>query len=591
MKNIKVLKRAYIPVFQRPYLIITNIINIICGGVLPILSIYVLTFISEEVIWGSMPIDYITKVIGLYAVIGFTLNLGDILSDKLTYSEYSHIRSLMFTDISKKIITMDFRHYENPKIMDKVETAFLGVSSNNMGVEGVYHKGFALGKQMLTAIILAVIVSKVSPIIILVILIALYIELKTSKIISEYKFNRKDEISNIERKSNFYATSASDFNYGKDMRTYPMEEKFEEYFKKEEESLRGIVKDFYKKERNFSLIQVLSIVLAEVVSMIILVKLVGNSISSSEFIKYLTSVTILMTVLRNIFIDLANIKENLMYVKNTYEFLDMELIDESGEKVSFHGMPLELKFEDVVFSYPGTDKKVFDGISFQIKKGESLALVGLNGAGKTTLVKLITGLYKPDSGKIYYNGMDSSRFTQEDKFKLFSVVFQDINPLAFTVAQNVAADIEGIDRERVKDKLEEVGLLSKIESLPRGIDTMMYKIIDENGIVLSGGENQKLIIARALYKRDTSMLIFDEPTASLDALAEEEIYRELENMMEGRTTLFISHRLASTRFCNRILLINEGQIKEVGTHEELIEKKGLYCHMYETQGKYYKEGN
>ncbi len=591
MKNFKVLKRAYEPVFKRPYLLITNIINIICGGILPILSIYALTFISDQIVSGSVDMDYVIKMIGIYAVAGLLLNLGDILTHNLTYADYSHIRSLLFTEITNKITTMDFKYYEDPKTMDRIETAFTGVSSNNRGVEGVYHKVFTLGKQILSTIILGIIVSKASPIIILVILIALFIEFKISKIIAEYKFNRRDEISNIERKSQFYATSASDFNYGKDMRTYPMEEKFEEYFKREEENLREISKDFYKKERNYSIIQVLSIVLADILSLIILVKLVGNTITIPEFIKYLTSVTILMTILRTIFLDLANIRENLMYVKDTYNFLDMKLIEEGGENISFDGMPIELEFENVVFSYPGSHVKVFDGISFTIEKGESLALVGLNGAGKTTLVKLITGLYKPDSGNIYYNGIDSNRFSQESKFKLFSVVFQDVNPLAFTVAENIAADTENIDRDRVREKLEEVGLLEKIESLPKGIDTMMYKIIDEDGIVLSGGENQKLIIARALYKRDTSMLIFDEPTASLDALAEEQIYRELENMMEGRTTLFISHRLASTRFCNRIMLINEGKIKEVGTHEELIDKDGMYSHMYETQGKYYKEGN
>ena len=591
MKNIEVLKRAYIPVFERPYLIITNIINIICGGILPILSIYALTIISEEIVSGTLSMDEIIWIIGIYSAIGLLLNLGVVLTSNLTYSEYSHIRSLFFTDITKKITTMDFRHYEDPKIMDKIETAFSGVSSNNNGVEGVYHKVFDLGKQILAAIILGIIVSKASPIIILIIIIALFIEFKTSKIISEYKFNRRDEISNIERKSGFYATSASDFNYGKDMRTYPMEEKFGEYFKREQENLKSISRDVYKKERNYSVIQVLSIVLADIIAMIILVKLTGNVITISEFVKYLTSVTILMTVLRIIFLDLADIRENLMYTKNTYEFLDMELIEEGGESISLKGLPLELRLENVEFSYPGSDKKVFDNISFTIQKGESLALVGLNGAGKTTLVKLITGLYRPDSGKIYYNGIDSAKLSSEDKFKLFSVVFQDINPLAFTVAENVAASLEAIDRNRVKEKLEEVGLLEKIESLAKGIDTMMYKVIDEEGIVLSGGENQKLIIARALYKRDTSMLIFDEPTSSLDALAEEKIYKELDNMIQGRTTLFISHRLASTRFCDRIMLINKGKIEEVGTHEELLDKDGMYCHMYETQGKYYKEAN
>lgn len=591
MKNIEVLKRAYKPVFERPYLIITNIINIICGGILPILGIYVLTIISEEIVSGSLPMEDIIWIIGIYAVLGLGLNLAVVLTSNLTYSEYSYIRSLVFIDITKKATTMDFKHYENSKSMDKIETALSGVSSNNSGVEGVYHKVFDLGKQILSAMILGILVSKASPIIILVIIMALFIEFKTSKIISEYKFNRRDEISNIERKSGFYATSASDFNYGKDMRTYPMESMFEEYFKKEQEDLKKISMDFYKKERNYSVIQVLSIVLADVIAMIILVKLTENVITIPEFIKYLTSVTILMTVLRTIFLDLADIRENLMYTKNTYEFLDMKLIEEGGEKISFNGLPLELRFENVGFSYPGSDIKVFDDISFTIAKGESLALVGLNGAGKTTLVKLITGLYKPDSGRIYYNGIDSAKFSSKDMFKLFSVVFQDINPLAITVAENVAADMKNIDRNRVKEKLEEVGLLEKVESLPKGIDTMMYKIIDEEGIVLSGGENQKLIIARALYKKDTSMLIFDEPTSSLDALAEEKIYRELDNMIEGRTTLFISHRLASTRFCDKIMLINKGKTEEIGTHQELLDKDGMYCNMYETQGKYYKEAN
>lgn len=591
MKNIEVLKRSYIPVFKRPYLIITNIINTLCGGILPILSIYVLTIISEEIVSGSLPMENIIWIIGIYAVLALFLNLGVVLTSNLTYPEYSHLRTLIFTDLTKKMTTMDFKYYEDPKIMDKIETAFSGVSSNNIGVEGVYHKNFGLGKQILSAIILGIIVSKASAIIILVIIMALFIEFKISKVISKYKFSRRDEISNIERKSGFYATSASDFNYGKDMRTYPMEAKFEEYFKKEQENLKGLAQDFYKKERNYSIIQVLSIVLADIISTIILVKLTGNVITIPEFVKYLTSVTVLMTVLRSTFLDLADIRENLMYTKNTYEFLDMELIEEGGENISLNGMPLELKLENLVFSYPGSDKKVFDDISFTINKGESLALVGLNGAGKTTLVKLITGLYEPDSGKIYYNGIDSSKFSSKDKFKLFSVVFQDINPLAFTVAENVAADIEDIDRDRVKEKLEEVGLLEKIESLDKGIDTMMYKIIDEEGIVLSGGENQKLIIARALYKKNTSMLIFDEPTSSLDALAEEKIYRELDNMIQGRTTLFISHRLASTRFCSKIMLINKGKIEEVGTHEELLDNDGMYCHMYQTQGKYYREAN
>ena len=176
-------------------------------------------------------------------------------------------------------------------------------------------------------------------------------------------------------------------------------------------------------------------------------------------------------------------------------------------------------------------------------------------------------------------------------FSLFGVVFQEADPIALTIAETVAASVDNIDRERVEACLKTAGLWQKVESFAKGIDTPLLKIIDEDGAILSGGENQKLMIARALYREGTRMMVMDEPTAALDALAEQKIYQEFDKLLRGRTALFISHRLASTRFCDRILLLDGGHISQAGTHDELIAQEGLYKTLFTTQGKYYQEEN
>ena len=248
---------------------------------------------------------------------------------------------------------------------------------------------------------------------------------------------------------------------------------------------------------------------------------------------------------------------------------------------------MEIRFDHVWFKYPGTENYIYKDFSFTIQKGERLAIVGVNGAGKTTLVKLMCGLYAPTKGHIYINDIDLQEYKKETLYQMFGTVFQDFAVLAFPVKENVAASKE-VDEARVKEVLESVGLGKKIENLPKGIDTMMLKIVDEEGTDLSGGERQKLAIARALYK-DAPMVIMDEPTAALDALAEAEIYESFSNLVEGKTAVYISHRLASTKFCDKIALFDGDGVKEYGTHEELMEKKGTYYDMFVVQGKYYQE--
>ncbi len=228
-------------------------------------------------------------------------------------------------------------------------------------------------------------------------------------------------------------------------------------------------------------------------------------------------------------------------------------------------------------------------MNLTIRPGERLALVGPNGAGKTTLIKLLCGLYRPTSGTVYLDGRDIQSLDQRAVFREFAVVFQDVFAFSFPLADNVSCvDCGREDSERLRESLEKAGLWERVQALPKGAQTFMNKDLDEAGVALSGGEVQKLMLARALYK-DAPMVILDEPTAALDPIAESEMYERYDELVQGRTAVFISHRLSSTRFCDRILFLENGRITEEGTHGELMQRGGAYAELFSIQARYYKE--
>jgi ATP-binding cassette subfamily B protein len=261
-----------------------------------------------------------------------------------------------------------------------------------------------------------------------------------------------------------------------------------------------------------------------------------------------------------------------------------------GRDIKSLQKPFEITFKDVCFHYPGEEKEILHSINLVIHPGEKIALVGNNGAGKTTLVKLLCGLYEPTSGAILLNGIDIREFNCEEYMSLISALFQDSNPLAFDVAMNVACcPEEDIDHEKLNLALKEAGIAEKIDSLPQKENTYISQVFDLSGVQLSGGENQKLLLARALYK-NAPLLVLDEPTSALDPLSEQEMYQHYLSFSKGNTSLFISHRLASTRFCDRIVYLENGTIEEIGTHAELLKANKRYKEMFDIQAKYYKEG-
>lgn len=253
------------------------------------------------------------------------------------------------------------------------------------------------------------------------------------------------------------------------------------------------------------------------------------------------------------------------------------------------GRTHELALRNVTFRYPGAEEDTLQNIDLTIRAGEKLAIVGLNGAGKTTLVKLLCGFYDPTEGRILLDGRDIREFNRELYYTLFTAVFQEFNIIPGTIAENVAQlETHDLDRDRVNHCLELSDSMKKISSLPDGIESLLVKRVHEEATELSGGETQRLMLARALYN-DAPILILDEPTAALDPIAESRLYNRYNELSSGKTSIYISHRLASTRFCDRVIFIDEKKIAESGTHEQLLSAGDKYAELFQLQSKYYQE--
>ena len=318
--------------------------------------------------------------------------------------------------------------------------------------------------------------------------------------------------------------------------------------------------------------------------------LAGN-LSAGDFVFYFGIVGSVAGFLHGVVGDVAKLNKRADKIAYYREFYDYPNNFNHGKGCELPMGAVTIELRDVWYKYDGAEDFTLKGINLTLKEGESLALVGINGAGKTTLVKLICGLYSPTKGEILVNGKQINEYNIEEYYTMISAVFQEIRPVCFTMFEYVAsADLNRPSaREDAITAMKLAGVWEKIESLENGIDTHLMKGIYDDGVDLSGGEMQKLVLARAIYKNG-SVLILDEPTAALDPIAENKLYLQYRELTRGKTSIYISHRFASTRFCDRIVLLEDGVIKESGTHDELMEQNGRYAYMFGVQAKYYKEG-
>ena len=353
-------------------------------------------------------------------------------------------------------------------------------------------------------------------------------------------------------------------------------------------------KDFYIREahriqtKTAIISKTLDILQTIVVMIYIAGKIYTKSIMVGDFMLYVATITRFVTGVSSLVNHIGGLVYNNQFLKLLFDYYDLPDDRYLGtlpiEKRSDN--EYEIEFKNVSFKYPKTDFWALKNVSFKFKIGERLAIVGMNGSGKTTLIKLLSRLYEPTEGVITLNGIDIKKYDYDEYQSIFSVVFQDFHIFAFSISDNVSCSLNG-DKEKVVECLEQAGFGEKLKELPNGIETIITKLYDNDGIEISMGEKQKLAIARALYK-DAPFVVLDEPTASLDPISEQEVYNKFNEMVKDKTAIYISHRLSSCRFCDKIAVLHEGKLVQVGNHDELVkDENSKYFELWNAQAQYY----
>lgn len=561
------------------------------AAVYPFLAVVLPKLILQELEKGAgADAGRVFAVAGGYFVLAALLGFLRTYVKDWSFYKICGFRMGYLRDTCTKVMEMAYPNTEDASFMQKYEKAFIATQANDNGVEGVYHKLFESPAVWLATAALSVFIGALSPWVLLGLCVNLAAVLWVSRMSHAFRYSRKAEEGKWYRKVKYYSQVTHDFTYGKDIRMYGMKQRVMDNYKKQIQGYRALQDLMAKKEYRYGFVGLAALLLSDVLTYGVLIGRVLTGMSIADFSMYLTATVTLSSYLKQTADSISFLVNEGQYVDELFRFLDEDMGEKGGSHPAVTGDTLEVVFDDVSFHYPGSEKYIFRHLNLTIHKGERLAIVGINGAGKSTLVKLMMGLFDVTEGEIRINGIPLKEFDKKALYSMFSAVFQEVNVMAFTVRENVAGRLEGIDDARVDEALRKVGLEKKIQSLPKGTHQMMLKTIEEDGALLSGGESQKLAIARALYK-DACMVVMDEPTAALDALAEAEIYENFSELVKGKTAVYISHRLASTKFCDHIALFDGDGLKEYGTHEELMAKHGSYYEMFTVQGKYYTEGS
>ena len=486
---------------------------------------------------------------------------------------------------------MDFEGSEKQTFKEISGYAWSDASAGNCAMEYLWEDVSGALKNLLGIVTFASFLVALNPVIFLVTAVTSALTYLTTSWQPKYFEKHKKEWEKEERKKNYLQELSDDFPNAKDIKLYGMEGWINKMMRDYQAYLlmwnkRCSLRGFWAS----ALAGVMTFVQNGVVYFVLIGMLLDGKISVGDFVFFFGLAGSIAGYLQGVITDIAKLGVRADKIAYYRDFFGYENHFNHGEGSALPKEAVKIELKDVWYKYEGAEDYTLKGVNLTIGAGESLALVGINGAGKTTLVKLICGMYVPTKGEILVNGRSIADYNIEEYYLMISAVFQEIRAVAFTIFEFVASvDMERKNaREDAVAAMKAAGIWEKIESLPNGMDTHLQKGVYEDGVDLSGGELQKLVLARAIYK-DGSILILDEPTAALDPIAENEIYLKYNEMTKGCTSVYISHRLASTRFCDRIILIADGKISEEGTHDSLMEQGGLYTEMFEVQSKYYRE--
>ena len=614
VKNIKIAINDLVYTGVSSYVYV--VANILCELFIPLILVLVPAYVVAQLQSNiELTIFFMQLAIILFVVL--VLNVIRVYSSqKIKLASSMILETRYWAKLNMYLLRCSIQKLENSDEQNLLK----GVSrtlyeddgtGKKAGVEGFYFYAVALVFNTLGFLVFASMTSSLDYI--------FFVVLFVLSIINAYVQNKAivHEVNNI---GIFWVNSgkfwhlkneARDITKAKDIRMYRLKEWFDITLKQNTKEAVETYSMIRKKYLSSSMVIAFTSLLRDGFAYIFLIyQIKEGQIDLAQFVLYIgvvASFGIWINKIIESYSLLSKISKDLSVFRT---FIETEDICETKKDCTFNDCE-GIEFNQVSFSYG--EFKVFDNFSLHIHKGEKIALVGINGSGKTTLVKMLCGLYEVEAGSILYNGENINVFNKNSYYELFSILFQDIQALPFSIAENIACtqkeftksisskilnkgfkDLDMGESNQVYDEskiitsIKKAGLWDKISSLDKGIHTTINKVLDPDGMELSGGQTQRLMLARSLYK-DAPVLILDEPTSALDPIAESELYEEYASLCEGKTSIFISHRLSSTRFCDRILFLEEGKIVEEGTHDELMSLHGKYANMYEIQAHYYQQ--
>ncbi|WP_311479440.1 ABC transporter ATP-binding protein [uncultured Anaerococcus sp.] len=569
-----------------PLYILVIILNALAPAAATMVNIFVPMIFINQITDPKPAADFI-KIVLLLIIGKILLESLERLLSREEFVRRQGINDYLTFELAKKAMDLTYQNIENPHTLDLKEKANAAI---NMGA---IHNLLSCLKDIITSVATmigtALVIISFSPYLVgFSILISFLIILVNGKE-SSYTSKFDLEIVNVNRRFSYYFSLMASPHYQKEIRVFDLGDMLQSKTQGYLDQMMDGFEDKFSFEANMGAIKIflesiLRLVSYTYVAMRTLSAAYGPQISFGSFSAIIGANENFMTSFQTMFSELAGFIMSLANLEPLYDFYVLDSDEEENLEIAEDFQNLE--FKNVTFTYPGSDRKIIDNLSFRINKGEKISIVGVNNAGKTTIVKLLLRFFDIDSGEILYNGVNIKKISKKSLYEKISGVFQDFSIMPFTIKENIIAN-KAFSENKTDEIIKQLDLDQKIKELTRGINTYLNKDIYENATDLSLGQKQKLAIARALYQ-GADFLILDEPTASLDPLAESKIYEHFNEMTQGKTAIFISHRMSSSRFTDKILLLDGGKAQAYDSHENLMSYDNLYSKLYKAQAQYFE---
>lgn len=567
-------------------LLVMLFVNIILNAVMPfpgiILSKVVFDALTKQVLLKEF-VRILVIILLIRVVIQYAYYWTDVFTEIWG-------QSLMFDlncQFNKKTLKLDYESFVNPSILEKRELALKVISGSNF-IDFIRNTKKIISNVI---VVLGVIfmVMQIGLYVVIPVMLVVAINTISSARAKKVQYQLSVEVVPYNRKINYLQQICSDFSNVKEIRIndcyHLIDKKYDSLVKNAFQFIKKIIT---KQQQAFRLGTITNGVQDFIVYVILGYKiLVEKTISLGDFSMYYNAIGQFKNSINEILTASVDMKMNSMYIGHFIEYMEMPEEKIGGAQIDMKN-DFTIEFDHVYFKYPGEENYVLEDVTCQLNGKDKILVVGQNGAGKTTFIHLLLRLYRPTKGRILYNGKDINDYDYNEYLNLFSSVFQDYKTFAFSCRENITLGKEEKMNQNPEEIMKRVGLAEKLDTLSDGMETIVSKLYDEKGTEFSGGEKQKLAIARALYK-NSKIVIMDEPTSALDPLAEYDIYCKFNMLTDNRMSIFISHRLASSKFCNRILVFHHHKLVEDGTHQELLRQDGIYAQMYQCQSHLYME--